>query len=60
MVKYVIVWTLHKACDLLHPLQRLPVLNRFTNCTLADWSGNLEDRWETGAWKKLADPPAAS
>lgn len=25
------------------------------HCTLANWSGRLEDRWETGYWKPV--PP---
>jgi hypothetical protein len=54
-LKWLIVRGLEVACCLTHPLQRLPWVNWYASCWLATWSGHLEDRWETGAWK-AADP----
>lgn len=50
-VRYLIVRGLEWACVLTHPLRYVPVVRYYTRCWLANWSGDLEDRWETGAWR---------
>lgn len=54
--RYAIVKGLELACALTHPLQRMPVVRNYARCVLAHWSGELEDRWETGAWTKTGPP----
>lgn len=50
--QFAIVKGLEVACTWTHPLQRLPIIGNYAYCALAGWSGDLEDRWETGAWTK--------
>lgn len=49
-MRYLIVAGLERACAVTHVLRYVPVVRNYTRCWLAVWSGDLEDRWETGAW----------
>lgn len=51
-VRYLIVAGLERACALTHVLRYVPVVRNYSRCWLAVWSGYLEDRWETGAWRR--------